>query len=202
MPPPRTSATVLTPPEHSMPNFSRPFVLALSLLVVATFVACGGTESNPTTPAGDRPVEMHVRWELHGEIPATITIHEPPADQRLYEVHTYLPDESPDVGEEIPAGILRGRHSEPERFIALIQNHGEAPLRFWVAPHLPVPHVTDQGLMMFCLCTGEVYEVPAGGSWTRVMEFGVTRRAGLEGPVILTHVIVAGDIPPATPVPH
>jgi hypothetical protein len=49
--------------------------------------------------------------------------------------------------------------------------------------------------------TGEVYEVPAGGAWTRVMEFGVTRRAGLEGPIALTHVIVRGELTTPTPSP-
>jgi hypothetical protein len=82
--------------------------------------------------------------------------------------------------------------------MAVLRNESAAPLRFWVAPHLPVPHLAADGLLMFCLCTGEIYEVPGGGTWTRVMEFGVTRRSGLQNPLTLTHVIVPGEPPRAS----
>src|SRR5690606_25817825 len=107
--------------------------------------------------------------------------------------------EQPEGGEEIPGGILRAAHGEPRRIIAPLQNHADEPVRVWVAPHLPTPHLGEQDLAMLCLCTGDVYAVPAGGSWTRVMGFGVTRRAGLESPLVLTHVIVRGEIAPPTP---
>ncbi|MEX1023417.1 MAG: hypothetical protein WD058_09750 [Dehalococcoidia bacterium] len=179
----------------------RPATVLGGLVLLGAAAACGGGEGDATATAGagDLPVEMHVRWEVDDAFPATVTLHEPPPDQDLYEVHTYPEGEPPAVGDEIPAGILHGRHSEPTRFVALLQNEAPEAVRFWVAPHLPVPHIEEQGLLMFCLCTGEVYEVPAGGSWTRVMEFGVTRRSGLQGPLVLTHVIVRGDLAAPTP---
>jgi hypothetical protein len=130
-----------------------------------------------------------------------MSVHEPPDGQDVYEIRSYEAGEDPVVGWEIPEGILRARYGEPARFIALLRNESDETIRFWVAPHLPMPHVSEQGLTMFCLCTGQTYEVPAGGSWTRVMEFGVTRRANLEGPIALTHVVVRGDMSAPTPVP-
>lgn len=174
------------------------FAGVLSLVVF--LAGCGG-ESASTAPGGTPPVEIHVRWEVDDAFPATVTIHEPPASQQLYEIHTYAPGEVAVVGDEIAEGVLRADYGEPRRFIARLENHGDEAVRFWVAPHMAVPHVTEQGLMMFCLCTGEVYEVPAGGTWTRVMEFGVTRRAELQGPISLTHVIVRGELVAPTPVP-
>ena len=169
------------------------------MLLAVILVGCAGDE-RPGTATGGRPVEIHVRWEIDDAFPASVTIHEPPADQELYEVRTYGAGEPAVVGAEIPGGVLRADYSEPRRFIARLENRADEAVRFWVAPHLPMPHVSEQGLMMFCLCTGEVYEVPAGGTWTRVMEFGVTRRAELEGPIALTHVIVRGEMVMPTPV--
>ncbi|MCK9485557.1 MAG: hypothetical protein M0R73_02480 [Dehalococcoidia bacterium] len=168
--------------------------------------ACGGGDAADGAASGidgagsALPVEMHVRWVLDSDFPATMTIHEPPEGQHVYEVHSYEAGEQPVVGAEIPDGILHERWGQARRFIALLTNESNEAVRFWVAPHLPTPYVAQQGLMMFCLCTGEVYEVPPGGSWTRVMEFGVTRRANLEGPIALTHVVVRGEMTAPTPV--
>jgi hypothetical protein len=174
-------------------------LLALACLgVLALTAGCGGSEA--TVTSGDAPVEIQVRWEIDPSFPATI--HEPPAGQDVYEIHAYRPGEAAEVGTEIAGGVFYAEYSEPRRFIARLQNESDEPVRFWVSPHLPTPHVSEQGLTMFCLCTGEVYEVPAHGTWTRVMEFGVTRRANLEGPISLTHVIVRGEIVEPTPAPR
>ncbi len=173
--------------------------LVLAGMSLALLGGCG-SDGRSSGPSGEPPVEIHVRWEIDDSFPASITVHEPPSDQELYEVRTYGPGETAAVGDEIPGGVLRTDFGEPRRFIARLENHGDESVRFWVAPHLPLPHVSEQGLMMFCLCTGTVYEVPAGGTWTRVMEFGVTRRADLEGPIALTHVIVRGELVMPTPV--
>lgn len=180
----------------------------LGMLLVLIAGACGsgdgtgegggdgeGAGDGPSAAAPGGPVEVYVRWELDRDFPAEITIHEPPPGQELYEVRTYAAGETAAVGAAIPGGLLHVAYSEPRRFIARLHNRSPEAVRFWVAPHLPVPHVSEQGLMMFCLCTGEVYEVPAGGTWTRVMEFGVTRRAGLTGPLTLVHVLVRGELP-------
>lgn len=179
---------------------SRWFALAplAAILLACSSVSTDG-ELSGTSP-GNLPVEMHIRWVIDESFPVTISIHEPPADQALYEVHTYEAGAAPDLGEPIPRNVLRADYSEPRRFIARMRNESDRAVRFWVAPHQSTPHVEEQGLMMFCLCTGEVYEVPANGTWTRIMEFGITRRAELEGPIALTHVIVSGENPAPTPI--
>ena len=186
-------------PPHRADLWRTPVALLslVALLALATSCSADGGDADATVSPAGGPVEVYVRWEVPADFPATITIHEPPPGQDLYEVRTYAPGEVGEVGEAIPDGLLHAEYSEPRRFIARLRNESAEAVRFWVAPHLPVPHVSEQGLMMFCLCTGEVYEVPAGGTWTRVMEFGVTRRAGLEGPLTLVHVLVRGELPVA-----
>jgi hypothetical protein len=183
---------VLPRPSSALGGAARAVALAV---VAAGIVACGGGTVAPSTGAR-LPVEMHLLWVMDSAFPATVAVHEAPTGQALYETRSYEADVTPEVGPEIADAILRAPYGEPARFVALLRNESDEALRFWVAPHLPTPHVSEQGLMMFCLCTGEVYEVPAHGSWTRVMEFGVTRRAELDGrPIALTHVIVPGETP-------
>ncbi|MDA1241311.1 MAG: hypothetical protein O2798_10800, partial [Chloroflexi bacterium] len=179
-------------------HLTRWTVIPATIAVVCMFViaACGSPE--PSGDADSRvggPAEIRVRWHVDGTVAATVAIHEPPPGQALYEVRTYLAGDTPEAGPLIEDATLRTDFGEPRRFIAVLRNESDEPLRFWVTPHLPAPHLAADGLLMFCLCTGETYEVPGGGTWTRVMEFGVTRRSGLQGPLTLTHVIVPGEPP-------
>lgn len=114
--------------------------------------------------------------------------------QATGETRAYVAGEAARLCEALPDGTLNGRLDEFQRVVLKVDNPGSEPLRFWVTPHLPQPHEGDAALMSQCLCTGAVYEVPAGGSWTRVLEFGIHRR-GAVTPLSVTHVIVLGEVP-------
>lgn len=138
--------------------------------------------------------ELRFQWVVPDGFPATVSLHRTLDGQTTGDTHAYLPGEAPSHGEALASGILRVRFDEPQRVVLRLNNPRGESLRFWVAPHLPQPHAGDAALMAQCLCTGKVYEVPAGGSWTRVLEFGVRRR-GAVTPLGVTHVIVLGELP-------
>jgi hypothetical protein len=90
--------------------------------------------------------------------------------------------------------VIRSEFGALREFVAVYRNETEQTVRFWVAPHLPVPHEADRGLLIHCLCIGEAFEVAPGATWTRVMAAGLNRRAGTSGPVTLVHVVMPGDL--------
>ena len=99
-----------------------------------------------------------------------------------------------DIGEAIAGGDLRVTLDEAERVVAVLRNPLDRPVRFWVAPHLPTPHSAEHALMIRCLCTGETYEVPANGTWMRVLELGIRRRDAVDT-LVVTHVVTVGEAP-------
>ncbi len=164
-------------------------ILAIGFALLLT--ACrSGDGSSAAGPEG----ELRFQWVAPDGFPATVSLHRSRDGQTTGETRTYPPGEEPQIGEALTNGILRVRLDEPQRVVLKLDNPRGESLRFWVAPHLPQPHAGDTALMAQCLCTGEVYEVPAGGSWTRVLEFGIRRR-GAVTPLGVTHVIVLGELP-------
>jgi hypothetical protein len=77
----------------------------------------------------------------------------------------------------------------------VLTNASEEPFRFWAAPHLPLPIEAEPDLVITCPCTGELYEAPAGGSWRRVVEYGLSRRSDVREPPSITHVSTRGELP-------
>ena len=138
--------------------------------------------------------ELRFHWVVPDGFPATVSLYRALDGQPTGETHDYAAGESSQLGEQLSDGVLRGRFDEAQRVVLKVDNPGIEPLRFWVAPHLPQPHEGEAALMVQCLCVGAVYEVPAGGSWTRVLEFGIRRR-GAVTPLSVTHVIVFGEPP-------
>src|SRR5690606_25848819 len=66
-------------------------ILGLGSLALM-LAACGGGDGADSAATGSDsagsalPVEMHVRWVLDPGFPATMTVHEPPEGQDVYEV--------------------------------------------------------------------------------------------------------------------
>lgn len=174
------------------------------LLVIGTrwAVACavgfallvGGCATGIERSATRADSELRFHWVVPDGFPATVSLYRALDVQRTGETRAYAPGESAQLGEVLSDGVLRGRLDEAQRLVLKIDNRSSKPLRFWVAPHLPQPHEGEAALMVQCLCTGAVYEVPADGSWTRVIEFGIRRRGALS-PLGVTHVIVLGEVP-------
>ncbi|RJQ10425.1 MAG: hypothetical protein C4558_04790 [Dehalococcoidia bacterium] len=171
---------------------ARAVVLATFAIGLALLLAACGPGGSPDAPGSDG--ELRFQWVAPDGFPATVSLHRALDGQRTGETHAYPSGEAPLLGEALADRVLRVRLDEPQRVVLRLNNQRGEPLRFWVAPHLPRPHSGDTALMAQCLCTGEVYEVPAGGSWARVLEFGIRRR-GAVTPLGVTHVIVLGELP-------
>ena len=165
--------------------------LALLLGVAVVLGGCAGGDGG-----ADAVVEIQVRWVVDS-LPAgtEVAIFEALDDDVLTSTVSYEAGESVPVGAPIADGVLRTGFDEPARFVVVLTNVSEESFRFWAAPHLPLPMAAEPDLVITCLCTGELYEVPAGGSWRRVVEYGLSRRSDVREPLSITHVFTRGELP-------
>ena len=167
-------------------------LLLAGLSMALALAGCGASKA----PAGG--AELRVRWVLPPAFPATITLHRALPGEPAWLMKSFPAGQSHevgrDMGEVIADGNLRVRLDEAQRVVAVVRNPLDRPVRFWVAPHLPTPHSAEQALMIRCLCVGETYEVPAGGTWMRVLELGIRRRDAVDT-LVVTHVVTLGDAP-------
>ncbi len=179
----------------------RAVLLVVALAAALALSACGAARQP------DRGAELRVRWVLPQAFPATVTLHRLVAGEPVWLMKTFPANAPPqlgrDIGEVIADGNLRVTLDEAQRVVVVLQNPLDQPVRFWAAPHLPTPHSAEPALMIRCLCTGETYEVPAHGTWMRVLELGIRRRDAVEA-LIVTHVVTLGDAPAVetAPTPH
>jgi hypothetical protein len=143
-------------------------------------------------------VEIQVRWAVDS-LPAgtEVTIFEALHDDVLSSTTSYAAGESVPVGAPIADGVLWTEFDEPARFVVVLTNSSDQSFTFWVAPHLPLPMEAEPDLVITCLCMGELYEVPEGGSWRRVVEYGLSRRSDVREPLSITHVLTRGALPTA-----
>lgn len=169
----------------------RPCVLATGLLIALSglVAACGPTEVVSA--------ELRVEWRAGEGFGGQVTVHESLPGQPQGETLTYGADEEPRIGAEILDAVLRPKMGSVAKFVFVVRNPTDKPLRFWVTPHLPVPYSAERGLVIHCLCTSQQYEIPPRGSWTRVIEVGLNPEAGTRGPVVITHAFIEGDVPSA-----
>ena len=166
------------------------WTLAAGVVLAAAWLvaACGGTTSAGT-------VELRFEWRAGEGFPGQVSIHGAFPDQPQAETLMYREGEEPRIGPEIPGGVLHLEMGAVVRFLVVVRNPTDQPLRFWTTPHLPLPYSAAHGLIMHCLCTGQQYEIPPHGTWTRVIEAGLTPEAGTRGPVVITHALIAGEVP-------
>lgn len=173
-----------------------PLTARLALLVVAGALLLALPGCTTSRPSGG--AELRVRWVLPEAFPAAVTLHRPVEGQPTWLMKTFQAGEEPrvgtDLGEEIADGNLRVTLDEAQRVVAVVRNPLDHPVRFWVAPHLPTPHSAEPALMIRCLCTGDTYEVPAHGTWMRVLELGIRRREAVDV-LVVTHVVTLGEAP-------
>lgn len=166
-----------------------PLALACAALLLA---ACAPHDAARPAAAGGS--ELRVRWALPEGFPARVRLYRALPDQPTWQTRTAAPGEAVASGVEIVDGVLPVTLDVPERVLVVIENPLDRAVRFWVAPHLPTPHRADTALMTRCLCVGDTYEVPARGTWTRVIELGIRRRDAV--PVlVVTHVVTLGEAP-------
>ncbi len=162
----------------------------LFVLAGLTAAACGRGDGAVTT-------ELRFEWRAGEGFHGQVSIHEALRDQPQAETLSYREGEKPRMGPEIADGVLRPKMGEVAKFLVVVTNPTDEPLRFWVTPHLPAPYSAERGLVIHCLCTGQQYEIPPRGVWTRVIESGLIPEGATRGPVVLTHAFIAGEVPAA-----
>ncbi len=169
-----------------------PLMMAAGALLAVAWLAtaaCG--------PGKAGTVELRIEWRAGEGFPGRATIHEALPGQPPGETLTYEAGEEPRLGPEITSGVLRPEIGALGKFVVAVRNPTDELLRFWVTPHLALPYTAERGLLIHCLCTGQQYEIPPHGAWTRVIEMGLNPEAGTRGPVVVTHIFVAGNLPAA-----
>jgi hypothetical protein len=167
----------------------------LALLIGGVLVIGGCVGGDDGAAAA---VVIQVRWVVDS-LPAgtEVEIFEVLDADVLSSTTNYAAGESVPVGAPILDGVLRTGFDEPARFVVVLTNTSGESFTFWAAPHLPLPMAAEPDLVITCLCTGELYEVSAGGSWRRVVEYGLSRRSDVREPLSITHVFTRGALPVA-----
>ncbi len=164
------------------------WLLAGVLLAVAGLTAACGRHASAAT-------ELRFEWRAGEGFLGQVSVHEARSDQPQGETLTYPEGQEPSLGPELPGGVLHSEVGAVVKILVVVRNPTDEPLRFWATPHLPLPYSAAPGLVMHCLCTGQQYEIPPHGTWTRVIESGLNPQAGTRGPVVITHAFIAGEVP-------
>ncbi len=188
----RTKAPATGPSWYSgwvMHKSARQFVSVVALLACAALTA-----SCARAGTLERGAELRVTWVLPREFPAQVSMHRITSGGEPPLLRTYERGVSPELDTPIENGVLRVELDRSETLLVVVRNPLDRPVRFWVAPHLPVPHSAESALMIRCLCTGETYEVPAGGTWVRAVQIGIRRRQAVER-MTVAHVVTLGEAP-------
>jgi hypothetical protein len=163
--------------------------LAVGILLGVGWLATGCVRSSSAA------TEIRFEWRAGEGFRGQVSIHEARPGQPQGETRMYREGQAPQFEPELPGGVLHSEVGAVVKLLVVVHNPTDEPLRFWTAPHLPLPYSADRGLVMHCLCTGQQYEIPPHGTWTRVIEAGLNPQAGTRGPVAITHVMVAGEVP-------
>lgn len=173
-----------------MAETRRPLRQAQWLLLVLVSVIAAACQK------GDEGgVTIQVLWRSGEGFNGLVSFHEALPGQAVGDTESYEEGETPEAGAEIPGGWIHTEFGRPRNVVIVIRNPSDEPLLFWAAPHLTSPYSALHGLIIRCLCTGDQHLVPARGSWSRVIEVGLNPSARTRGPVLITHVLVEGQIP-------
>lgn len=180
----------LESPSSNLPRVDRPRTrtIAVALLAMAVLaVSCG--------PSASAATELRFEWRAGEGFPGQVSVHEAFPDQPQALTLMFREGDEPQLGPEIPDGVIHSEVGAVAKFVVVVRNPTDEPVRFWVTPHLPQPYTAERGLVMHCLCTGQQYEIPPRGTWTRVIEGGLSPQTGTRGPVVITHAFIEGEVP-------
>ncbi len=141
----------------------------------------------PNPPEGY--VALKLAWEYQ-HFPGEILAFEPPQDAKLWETASYEKGKEVLKGAPIKDGVVFVKPGEEKLVQFVYQNPTDKPIKFWVVPHVVDPMSHMPKTVLKCLCTGQRYEVPAGGSWSRVISLQVTKDVQPGTKLKATHVAV------------
>jgi len=141
----------------------------------------------PNPPEGY--VALKLAWEYQ-DFPGEILAFEPPQGAKLWETASYEKGKEVPKGAAIKDGVVFLKPGEEKLVEFVYQNPMNHPVKFWVVPHVVDPMSLMPKTILKCLCTGQRYEVPTGGSWSRVISVHITKDVQPGTKLKATHVAV------------
>lgn len=156
-------------------------------------VARGGEPSKaaslPEPPAGK--VTIKGAWEYR-DFHGTIQTYEAPATAKLWETKIYKAGENVPLGALVKDDVMFLEPGKPKLTVLVYRNEMPKEQVFYVIPHVADPSQRTPDLDFKCACTGERYRVPAGATWTRVIEYKVSPKVK-PGEKIYTWMVAVGE---------
>ena len=132
---------------------------------------------------------LKLAWEYQ-DFQGEILAFEPPQGAKLLETASYEKGKEVPKGAAITDGVVFVKPGEEKLVQVVYQNPTDKPVKFWVVPHVVDPMSHMPKTILKCLCTGQRYEVPANGSWSRVIGVQVTKDVQPGTKLKATHVVV------------
>ncbi len=126
----------------------------------------------PEPPAGKVTVQFVVE-PLDAAIPGRFRFFLAPEGEPLFETRSLESGDTYEVGAELVDGIVPVDPGTLYTLKIVYENPTNRPLEFLIPggtldPQAALPYVRNR-----CMCAAIPYNVPAGGTWTRVIQVGV-----------------------------
>lgn len=151
----------------------------------------GGVASLPAPPPGKATVKL--AWTYKKMPDAEFELFWPAPE--LKEVGNTSSPAGVEVktGAPIEDGILFLKPGEHVLVQAIWKNPSAKAKSFFVIPHIVKPSKYQSSTPWKCICTGQIYFTPAGGTFSRVMDITVTKDTPAAAKLIGTHDVVGSS---------
>jgi len=143
----------------------------------------------PQPPAGK--VTLKGAWEYR-DVHGKIETYEAPAGAKLWATTVYKAGEKIPLGAPVKDDVLFLEPGQQKLVLIVYRNPLKKEQKFYVIPHVADPSKHTADLDFKCACTGERYKVPAGGAWSRVIEYKLTPKVK-PGEKIYTWMVAVGE---------
>lgn len=141
----------------------------------------------PAPPSG--MVTVKLAWD-YKRVPGEFLLFKPLPDAKQGETKAVGPGEDVRTGEAIKDGVLFLKPDEDRLVQVIWRNPQDKPQSFFAVPHIVSPPKHQADTPWMCLCTGQNYEVPAKGTFSRVFHVKVTRDVPPGTKLIGSHTVV------------
>jgi hypothetical protein len=158
-------------------------VMIAAFLLLAS-LASGRAEAPPA-----RATEVRLAWTYEGLPPGMRVFEASPKTPAVWTTDASRRLEDVPHGDEIARGRVRLRPGEEKTLVLVYHNAGEAPIRFFAAPHDVAPRAAALGFEFVCLCQNHVYSAGPGRWWWRVVSLSLSPE--VTAPALkVTHALV------------
>ena len=142
------------------------------LILDGSRVGIGRASFLPDPPEGMVTVQLLAQPE-NASIPGTFTFHLAPEGAELFATESLPKGESPTVGPEIEEGIAFVEPGKFYRLQVVYRNPTDEEIKFLVRGGIIDPQIALPFVRNLCWCAAIPFSVPAGGTFSRIIEVGV-----------------------------